>query len=130
MDVYKAHSMLMDLADAAGIKRGEPFSAEDIAQRFAAEGAKRDRDLRSALERAEEVLALMERPAQHDPAFAAQVQAIGGGASYGAIMSTAEALWRQLLERDGHPSGGEHVHGPARTTVENALRDVRKALSQ
>lgn len=130
MDVYKAHSMLMELADAAGFARGEKFSAEDIAQRLAAEGAKRDRDLRPALERAEEVLALMERPAQHDPAFAAQVQAIGGGVSYGAIMATAEALWRQLLERDGYPSGGEHVHGPARTTVENALRDVRQALSR
>lgn len=39
MEVYKAHSMLHELADAAGIKRGEKFSAEDIAQRFVAIGA-------------------------------------------------------------------------------------------
>lgn len=39
MDVYRAHSMLMDLADAAGVRRGEQFSAEDVAQRLVAIGA-------------------------------------------------------------------------------------------
>jgi hypothetical protein len=48
--------------------------------------------------------------------------------SYGAVMSSAEALWRQLLKRDGL-EGGEHVHGPARLTVIKALAQVRAALS-
>ena len=83
----------------------------------------------AALREAEATLALMEQPAREDPEFSSQVQAIGGGFSYGAIMSSAEALWRQLLERDGHPTGGEHVHGPARLTVERTLKIVRAALA-
>lgn len=110
-------------------------SAEQIAdeltsisnRRIAADN--RARKLREALVRAETVLALMERPALEDPECASQVQAIGDGVSYGAVMSSAEALWRQYLESRGGPSGGEHVHGPARATVEKALAEVRAALA-
>jgi hypothetical protein len=84
--------------------------------------------LRGALTEAEAVLALMERPANEDPELATAVQSLGSGVSYGAIMSSAEALWRQLLKRDGL-EGGEHVHGPARETVTKALAQVRAALS-
>lgn len=85
------------------------------------------RKMRTALEEAERTLALMERPASEDPEYATAIHSIGDGVSYGAIMSSAEALWRQLLSRDGL-EGGEHVHGPARLTIENALREVRAAL--
>jgi hypothetical protein len=85
--------------------------------------------LRTALTEAESVLALMERPADEDPEYATAVQAIGDGVSYGAIMSSTEALWRQYLQRTGSPEGGEHVHGPARATVIKALTQVRAALS-
>ncbi len=90
----------------------------------------RSRKLRDALADAEEVLALMERPAAEDPDYATAVQAIGDGVSYGAIMSTAEALWRQYLQSRGDPAGGEHVHGPARATIEKALARVRAALAE
>jgi hypothetical protein len=85
------------------------------------------RALRAALEEAEITLALMEMPAEEDPQYATSIQAIGDGVSYGAVMSSAEALWRQLLERDGL-GGGEHVHGPARLTVDKTLATVRAAL--
>lgn len=83
--------------------------------------------LRNALMDAEKVLALMEHPSAEDPDFATAVQTIGNGVSYGAVMSTAEALWRQLLARDGL-EGAEHVHGPARETVAKTLTAVRAAL--
>lgn len=108
-------------------------SPDDIAQEMTAlSNARIERDnklrtMRAALEEAEEVFALMERPASEDPEYATQVQAIGGGVSYGAIMSSAEALWRQMLSSKGL-EGGEHVHGPARLTVEKALRMVREAV--
>ena len=86
--------------------------------------------LRSALVEAETVLALMERPAAEDPEYASAVQAIGGGVSYGAIMSSAEALWRQYLKSRGDPEGGEHVCGPARGTVMRTLGVVRAALAK
>ena len=94
------------------------------------DASNRANKLERALREAEEVLALMERPAHEDPDLSSAVQAIGGGVSYGAIMSSAEALWRQLLERDGYPSGGEHVHGPSRGTVVKTLATVRQALSK
>ncbi len=111
-------------------------SAEDIARemtdisnrRIAADN--RSLKLRNALSETEKVLALMERPAREDPEYAGQVQAIGNGVSYGAIMSSAEALWRQYLESRGGPTGGEHVHGPARDTVNKILATVREALSR
>lgn len=84
--------------------------------------------LEKALREAHDTLALMERPAHEDPDFSTAVQSIGGGVSYGAIMTTCEALWRQLLKRDGL-EGGEHVHGPARLTLERTLRIVREALN-
>ena len=85
------------------------------------------RMMRAALEEAESTLALMESPAREDPEYATAVQQIGGGYGYAEIMSSAEALWRQMLARDGM-EGVEHVHGPARLTVEKTLAVVRKAL--
>lgn len=94
------------------------------------EASNRANKLERALREAEEVLALMEHPAREDPELSTAVQAIGSGVSYGAIMSSAESLWRQLLESKGDPSGGEHVHGPARGTVVKTLATVRAALSR
>lgn len=39
MDVYKAHSMLMDVAAAAGFKPGDLFSAEMIVQSLLKHGS-------------------------------------------------------------------------------------------
>ena len=86
-----------------------------------------NRKLRAALVEVEKVLALMERTPQEDPDYSTAVQQIGGGVSYGAIMSTSEALWRQLAARNGH-EGSEHVHGPARDTVDKILASVRAVL--
>lgn len=89
--------------------------------------SKRVLKLEKALHEAHETLALMEMPAREDPEYSTAVQGIGDGVSYGAIMSTCEALWRQLLERNGN-AGGEHVHGPARLTLDRTLQIVREAL--
>lgn len=117
-------------ADYVRSKPAEQIADEMTAmsnRRIAADS--RSRSLRDALAHAEQVLSLMERPASEDPEYASQVQAIGDGVSYGAIMSSAEALWRQYLESRGGPTGGEHVHGPARATVDKALAEVRAALA-
>lgn len=93
-----------------------------------AERAERER-LREVLDETERVLALMERPASPDPMFHKEVKALGRSIGFGAMMATAEAGWREMLELEGY-GGGEHVSGPTRSTVNNSLKCIRAALSR
>lgn len=126
MDVYKAHSMLMDLAAAAGFKFGDKFSAEDIAQRLSGRKGKVETALREFLDITTPATFL--KPP--DPAYGAEVKALGDRIGYGAMMASAQASWRELLKRDGL-EGGEHTHGPcyavlmdARAKAEDALKEI------
>lgn len=86
-------------------------------------------ELEGALTEAEEVLALSETPAFPDPAWHCEVKALGQRIGFGALMSTAEAGWRETLESQGY-AGGEHTSGPSRSTITNTLAVIRAALAK
>ena len=79
------------------------------------------KDLRDAL-------AHMATPARVDPDkyFSEQVKAFGDAFGYGALMTTASALWRQSL---GDLQGGEFAVGPCVTTAANQLKRLSAALT-
>lgn len=83
-----------------------------------------------ALEEAEETLGLVEHKAFPDPAHHETVKALGRRIGFGALMSTAEAGWREVLQESGVPSGGEFVSGPCRVTVDTCLAKIRSTLSK
>ena len=97
-----------------------PQSVEPVATDVAAlvEAAK---DLRDAI-------AHMAAPARVDPDkyFSEQVKAFGDAFGYGALMTTASALWRQDL---GDLQGGEFAVGPCVTTAANQLKRLDTALA-
>jgi hypothetical protein len=94
----------------------------------AAESALRVKD--EALEEVEAVLALVEHPKVVDPAYGAEVDALGRRIGFGALMSSASASWRQYLSDKGHPLGGEFVAGPCYSTIVRVLGIVRAALAR
>jgi hypothetical protein len=96
-------------------------------ERIAALEAENER-LRKALEEAEETLGLVQSKALPDPRHHDQVKELGKKIGFGALMSTAEAGWREVLEEVGLPFGGEFVSGPCRSTVDNCLSVIRAAL--
>ena len=79
------------------------------------------KDLRDAI-------AHMAAPARVDPDkyFSEQVKAFGDAFGYGALMTTASALWRQSL---GDLQGGEFAVGPCVTTAANQLNRLSAALA-
>ena len=79
------------------------------------------KDLRDAI-------AHMAAPARVDPDkyFSEQVKAFGDAFGYGALMTTASALWRQSL---GDLQGGECAVGPCVTTAANQLNRLSAALA-
>jgi len=83
----------------------------------------------AALQECIDVLALCEHPRNVDPDYGDEVAALGDRIGYGALMASASASWRQRLEDDGVPAGGEFVAGPCQVTVTRALRIARSALS-
>lgn len=84
--------------------------------------------LREALEECVEVLELVERPAFVDPDHGDEVAALGDRIGYGALMSSASASWRERLEEQDCPTGGEYVAGPCHKTIVLTLEKARKAL--
>lgn len=84
--------------------------------------------LRAALEEAEDVLALMERPSFIDPQYGEEVEALGMRIGFGALMASASASWRLYLIAKGDPPGSEHTSGPCHASVIRALEIVRQAL--
>lgn len=104
-------------------------SGQSVMDLLAAANAQRDDLLRAAKE-AEEVLALMERPRIEDPSYGAEVRALGYRIGFGALMSSASASWRKMLEGSGGPVGGEHCAGPCHATVLMTLKVVRDAIAR
>lgn len=85
--------------------------------------------LREALEDAEFVLALSEKPRMRDPDYGKAVEELGDRIGFGALMSSASASWRYRLEEQGECVGGEHVVGPCWSTVIQTLTKIRAALA-
>lgn len=89
--------------------------------------------LREALDEAEEVLALSERPALKDPRYGDMIRDLGNQIGFGAIMSAASHEWRQVLKEewaDYGLEGSEHVSGPSHRTVLATLKKIRSALTK
>ena len=84
--------------------------------------------LREALESLVDMLADVERPAKKDPVHGPLVEHLGNQIGFGALMSSAEASWREMLKQRGDPVGGEHVAGPCRAVLEKRLKKAREAL--
>ena len=84
--------------------------------------------LEAALRECVEVLKLVEHPNHIDLKYSRDIEALGDRIGYGALMTTASALWRQYLYRDGFPVGGEFVAGPCHTTIVKTLAIARAAL--
>lgn len=84
---------------------------------------------RKALEDVQDTLALVEHPAFPDPVHHERVKALGREIGFGALMSTAEAGWREVLVEKDYPLGGEFVSGPCRSTVESTLKTIRAMLA-
>lgn len=87
--------------------------------------------LAKALEQCEGVLRLVERPALSDPKtwLHSSIKVLGRAFGFGAIMTTASAGWREVLEEDGMPTGSEFVAGPCHVTVQQTLKTTREALA-
>ena len=85
--------------------------------------------LRAALDETRVNLELVERLRIKDPAYGAEVEALGERIGYGALMSSAQASWRASNARRGFPTGGEFVAGPCYATVMKNLEMVRAALN-
>jgi len=85
--------------------------------------------LEAALRECVEVLKLVEHPNNIDLKYSHDIETLGDRIGYGALMTTASALWRQYLYRDGFPVGGEFVAGPCHATVVKTLEIARAALA-
>jgi hypothetical protein len=93
-----------------------------------AEQAERIAALEAALVGGISTLSLSERPRQPDPLYHKEVKALGRRIGFGAMMSTAEAGWREVLEERGDFVGGEHTVGACRATLDDTLKVMRAAL--
>ena len=58
------------------------------------------------------------------------VERLANASGYGAIMSTASALWRKHLADKGYPKGGEFIAGPCRITAEMIIGRITAFLKQ
>ena len=63
-----------------------------------------------------------------DPDHGDAVKELGERIGYGALMSTAEALWCQHLSGWKGHAGGEHINGPCRATFDRAMTELEDAL--
>lgn len=80
-----------------------------------------------ALQEAEQALALAVPVPLVDRRLAEEVRHLGDRYGYGALMSTASAIWRTKLD---DLAGGEFVCGPCRSTADAALASVRAAMAE
>ena len=80
--------------------------------------------MEKALREAEEVLAMAALMPMVDPVHGDEVEALGLRIGFGALMSSAQASWRQQAD----VKGGEFVAGPCFATVIETLKTIRQAL--
>lgn len=83
--------------------------------------------LLEALKKAESVLALVEQPRGKDRDHGPEVTEIGRRIGFGALMSSAQASWREYATEIGL-AGSEFVAGPCYSTVLSTLNMIRAAL--
>jgi hypothetical protein len=81
-----------------------------------------------ALEDLIDVLGPCELPSRPDPDYHERVKALGRETGFGALMSTAECAWREVLEERGYPVGGEHASGPCKAVLQSSMKHARAAL--
>ncbi|MER9176687.1 hypothetical protein NKH72_24300 [Mesorhizobium sp. M0955] len=84
--------------------------------------------LREVLAECIDTLKMAERPEFVDPVHGDEVRMLGNRIGYGALMSSASALWRARLLADGDPVGGEFTCGPCRSTVAGTINRAARAL--
>lgn len=121
--------MFCGVGDATINSRFEPDPDCAIAAAALSQTLARNAELEAALADAEEVLSLVEHPAQPDPWYHAEVKALGQRIGFGALMTTASAGWREVAEANGDPTSGVFVAGPCIGTVQGTLRRARAALA-
>lgn len=85
--------------------------------------------MRAALLKAEEVFELVEHPKEAFTPHVLEVAALGDRIGYGALMSTASALWRRRLAAGDFGPGGEFVAGPCQATIDRMLTSIRAILA-
>ncbi len=84
-------------------------------------------ELVEALTEAESVFALAEQPRGKDRDHGPEVTEIGRRIGFGALMTSAQASWREYATERGH-AGSEFVAGPCYSTVLSTLNMIRAAL--
>lgn len=89
----------------------------------------REQKLEAALREFLEITESSARLPQRDPDYGDAVKALGDRIGYGAMMSSAQASWRELLLRDGL-EGGEHTHGPCYSVLMRARQMAQDALGE
>ena len=87
----------------------------------------REQKLEAALREFLEITAPAVRIPHEDPHYGDEVRALGDRIGYGAMMVSAQAAWRAVLQRNGH-EGGEHTHGPAYLVLLSARAMAEDAL--
>ncbi len=88
----------------------------------------REQKLEAALREFLEITAPAARVPMRDPDHWRDVEALGDRIGYGAMMSSAQASWRERLKVDGI-EGGEHTHGPCYAVLMSARKQAEDALS-
>lgn len=83
--------------------------------------------LAEALEDAEETLGFSRSTPFPDPAYHETVKELGRRIGFGALMSTAEAAWKEVAAEQRIPEGTEFVCGPTRSQYNKILRTVSRA---
>lgn len=63
-----------------------------------------------------------------DPSCLAEVSALGNRIGFGNLMATASVAWRNYLQKEGWPVGGEFACSPCRRTAELDAEALSAAL--
>ncbi len=87
----------------------------------------REQKLEAAVREFLDITAPSARIKLEDTDYGADVRALGDRIGYGAMMASAQAAWRAVLQRNGH-EGGEHTHGPAYSVLMSARANAEDAL--
>ena len=87
-------------------------------------------EILEAMREAENVFKLVETPAFPDPDFHCEIDTLGRRIGFGALMSGAEAAWRDANAERGTPAGSEFVAGPCRLMVTAVLVKLRSAITK
>ena len=121
-DFEPVNNRLEEIVDGVLVLLASTAHSADLPARVA--------ELEAALTEAEDTLQLCEHLSLPDPVHRDVVESLGERIGYGALMSTASALWRERLIAQGLKGGGEFVSGPCHSTVLGTLKIIRAALQQ